>query len=954
MTGGVKIVQGTGATYGAWLEGYNVQSAGIIMNNLTASVGRKYSIYSNNQGILVIGDETAGQGRISIDSVGKIVIGGYLSVSSTTTSTFAGDISATGRTISAATVNATTALQVNGVDISTIYVPQTRSVIAGNGLTGGGTMAADRTLAVNYGGDGAALTVSRSDHSHSNYAKGVSANYGLITGDDGTDAWVTLFRAGDSTNTPIICNVRAYAHTSVSFVVSSGYNGSQPVISVLNVQRNSINNSYKYVKAIRILSNQDVQIKLNGGGAVGSVILNVQAIGSGVNNPVLSATLTKDTVDHSTDTVTVTASIDPLIHNTIHLNDGGEFYTGTYKVWHAGSFNPALKVDTTRTISAGTGLTGGGDLSANRSLAVSFGTSAGTVAEGNHTHAGYLSTGSNQTAGSGFTASNTLFVGAGTTYNSGDLYVRNESGVSTIQLDGKGDAVTDSVNTKVYISGLGSAFFKGTVSVDTLQVNNAARVPNLNASLLNDIAEPSLAKNESLRDATGFGIVYGLKLTQNTPTPDNQAIVEPGTVFTASGRRITFPINTRVSFGSRYGTYDRYDVVYIMGPSAGNNEGTIAVVSGANNAGLVVPEIPADAVKVAQVLISAGTGQPTITDGRESTPNLITDVRKMRPINFLHDNGVESGLAVVQQSTPNMTVQVGTGYAYTLSGKRYAYPSVTNLTVQAASPSLNRIDVVFIKGESYLGEEGTIAILAGEAKTTPYEPVIPVDCIKLATISVTAAMSSVTTAKVTDARKMKTTNTFNVLDNVVVGGTIKEGTDLLSVKYANLGKAGIVYHNNYYGRQMIHWDGQMGSDFTKSAICIIDDAAGLSLGLSRDEIYTNSTLKIKGVLGLTFNDSVNIGGNGTLRASKNATTLNWSGTAWTSTNANFTLAGTTADSVVVTHAFGNANYSVALTANIVDRHIGWSTKTGNAITVIVDDGASVTGAFSIDLILIGQ
>lgn len=46
----------------------------------------------------------------------------------------------------------------------------------------------------------------------------------------------------------------------------------------------------------------------------------------------------------------------------------------------------ALKVDKTITITAGTGLTGGGDLSANRTLDVDFGTTAGTVAEGDHTH----------------------------------------------------------------------------------------------------------------------------------------------------------------------------------------------------------------------------------------------------------------------------------------------------------------------------------------------------------------------------------------------------------------------------------------------------------------------------------------------------------------------------------------------------------------------------------------
>lgn len=42
-----------------------------------------------------------------------------------------------------------------------------------------------------------------------------------------------------------------------------------------------------------------------------------------------------------------------------------------------------LKADKTTTVSAGTGLTGGGDLSANRTLEVSYGTSAGTSCQGN-------------------------------------------------------------------------------------------------------------------------------------------------------------------------------------------------------------------------------------------------------------------------------------------------------------------------------------------------------------------------------------------------------------------------------------------------------------------------------------------------------------------------------------------------------------------------------------------
>jgi hypothetical protein len=57
----------------------------------------------------------------------------------------------------------------------------------------------------------------------------------------------------------------------------------------------------------------------------------------------------------------------------------------------------AAKVPTTRTLSPGTGLTGGGDLSANRTLAVSYGNSAGTAAQGNDSRI----TGAEQTSNKG-------------------------------------------------------------------------------------------------------------------------------------------------------------------------------------------------------------------------------------------------------------------------------------------------------------------------------------------------------------------------------------------------------------------------------------------------------------------------------------------------------------------------------------------------------------------------
>ena len=56
-----------------------------------------------------------------------------------------------------------------------------------------------------------------------------------------------------------------------------------------------------------------------------------------------------------------------------------------------------LKADKATTITAGTGLTGGGDLSANRTLTVSYGTTAGTAAQGNDSRI----TGAEQTVNKG-------------------------------------------------------------------------------------------------------------------------------------------------------------------------------------------------------------------------------------------------------------------------------------------------------------------------------------------------------------------------------------------------------------------------------------------------------------------------------------------------------------------------------------------------------------------------
>ncbi|HSX06739.1 MAG TPA: hypothetical protein VLG92_03400 [Candidatus Saccharimonadia bacterium] len=66
---------------------------------------------------------------------------------------------------------------------------------------------------------------------------------------------------------------------------------------------------------------------------------------------------------------------------------------------------PALstKVNTSTTITAGTGLTGGGDLSTNRTISASFGVIAGTIAQGNDSRITGAEQAANKGAASGYT-----------------------------------------------------------------------------------------------------------------------------------------------------------------------------------------------------------------------------------------------------------------------------------------------------------------------------------------------------------------------------------------------------------------------------------------------------------------------------------------------------------------------------------------------------------------------
>ncbi|UPA25365.1 hypothetical protein [Shinella oryzae] len=95
-----------------------------------------------------------------------------------------------------------------------------------------------------------------------------------------------------------------------------------------------------------------------------------------VNNPTFSGTLT---VPNVTSTATITAGA-ITASGVITGNGSGLTNVNASTV---GGINPADIVLKSRSVLTGTGLSGGGDLSADRSLSVNYGTTAGTAAQGN-------------------------------------------------------------------------------------------------------------------------------------------------------------------------------------------------------------------------------------------------------------------------------------------------------------------------------------------------------------------------------------------------------------------------------------------------------------------------------------------------------------------------------------------------------------------------------------------
>lgn len=137
-----------------------------------------------------------------------------------------------------------------------------------------------------------------------------------------------------------------------------------------------------------------------------------------------------------------------------------------------------------------------------------------------------------------------------------------------------------------------------------------------------------------------------------------------------------------------------------------------------------------------------------------------------------------TSLQVTAQATPNMTVNVATGWCGILSstanaGVYVAYNDATTvLAIATADPTLPRRDIVVatVSDAYYSGATNTVAfqVVAGTPNASPVAPATPSNSILLATIAVAAATTAISSANITDSR---TSATSNLVSSVLSSGS---------------------------------------------------------------------------------------------------------------------------------------------------------------------------------------
>ena len=152
-------------------------------------------------------------------------------------------------------------------------------------------------------------------------------------------------------------------------------------------------------------------------------------------------------------------------------------------------------------------------------------------------------------------------------------------------------------------------------------------------------------------------------------------------------------------------------------------------------------------------------------------------------------------LAVTQNGTPNMSVDVAVGGAFIRGtaaadqGCYHFYNDATlNLTVGTSDPTNGRRDLVVaqVRDSSYAGSDNDarLFIVQGTAAAVPADPAIPANCLVLARLTVAANATSIVTADIEDHRRL--VRPWNTAWGVLGSASVTSTQTLSTTSYVDL------------------------------------------------------------------------------------------------------------------------------------------------------------------------
>lgn len=296
-------------------------------------------------------------------------------------------------------------------------------------------------------------------------------------------------------------------------------------------------------------------------------------------------------------------------------------------------------------------------------------------------------------------------------------------------------------------------------------------------------------------------------------------------------------------------------------------------------------------------------------------------------------------------------LHVNPGIAFTNTGMRVEVIAREKVVMTPVSTSGDRYDVVYIKGSSAGIEEGKLGYFEGNVGGTEAAVLSSgglSDAVILATVHRKRSQASISQANINN--DVRTNDGITGVKPLIVepdNRNVLARYEMHASRYKEDGK----YINTIYSTLA------GGNTFTSNQtfngrVSIISSGAlsgspasayySLRFGTSTHQIRTDG----KDILG---NSDINLVANNNLTLK--GQNLNLDGKVSVPSQASTVSVPAGQTSVTWTHNYGSTSYAVNFTTNSFERHIKWSNKTENSITVEIDDPTDKV--VLVDCILIG-